>query len=51
MKDTSPRGVFPARVIEGMEAIMISPKLKKARYGAYREAWELLTGVRAKYII
>jgi hypothetical protein len=42
--------IIPARVIEGMEAIMISPKLKRARYGAYRDAWALLTGVRAHII-
>jgi hypothetical protein len=34
--------LIPAGKIEGKEAIMISPKLRTAKYREYREAWKLL---------
>src|SRR5579864_2378621 len=36
--------IIPAELIQGKEAIMISPEFKRAKYARFREAWNLLKG-------
>lgn len=34
--------IIPEGVVHGKKSLSIYPQLKKSKYGAYREAWELL---------
>ena len=38
--------IIPAEMIRGQGSIALYPRLKKSKYGRYREAWELLKGGR-----
>jgi hypothetical protein len=35
---------FPAEKIQGQGSIALYPRLKKSKYGRYKEAWRLLRG-------
>lgn len=37
--------IIPAERLKGQGSIALYPKLKNAKYGRYKEAWELLKGV------
>lgn len=36
--------IIPAEMIRGQGSIAVYPRLKKSKYGPYREAWHLLRG-------
>ena len=38
--------IVPAELVRGQGSIAVYPQLKKSKYGAYREAWDLLCGGR-----
>jgi hypothetical protein len=37
--------IIPEEMIRGQGSIAVYPRLKKSKYGRYREAWHLLGGV------
>lgn len=41
--------IIPAKLVVGQGSIALYPRLKRAKYGPYKEAWHLLrTGIRAE---
>jgi hypothetical protein len=40
--------IIPAAEIQGQGSIALYPKLKRSKYGRYREAWRLLMGERVE---
>ena len=42
--------IVPADLVRGQGSIAVYPRLKKSKYGAYREAWDLLRGGRVESI-
>jgi hypothetical protein len=43
--------IIPAELVVGQGSIALYPKLKRAKYEAYREAWHLLRGSRVDRIM